>query len=239
MASVELPDLRKRMESHIPQLTIFEEEIAAEQQRLSETRRDVEKLLAAKLLGDEPPEVKVAEDTLLRHGNSIQEIEAKAADIEKTLPLLPSSRNKLNHLKESWEAVQQIVSRIGPPLSLVIDFDSVTYSASSPCIVPLSGYTKHWNDLAGELEKWLKTHDSALASLKVDYGDEQSLNAAIDHLKPRGWAGALRGVGGSVSRATARPRKMAAAEMPEPRPPPLSPRSSLRARLVLPCRPAS
>ncbi|KAM7308300.1 dystrophin [Ixodes scapularis] len=182
-ASVELPDLRKRMESHIPQLTIFEEEIVAEQQRLSETRRDVEKLLAAKLLGDEPPEVKVAEDTLLRHGNSIQEIEAKAADIEKTLPLLPSSRNKLNHLKESWEAVQQIVSRIGPPLSLVIDFDSVTYSASSPCIVPLSGYTKHWNDLAGELEKWLKTHDSALASLKVDYGDEQSLNAAIDHLK--------------------------------------------------------
>uniref|UniRef100_A0A131XXJ0 Protein detached n=2 Tax=Ixodes ricinus TaxID=34613 RepID=A0A131XXJ0_IXORI len=182
-ASVELPDLRKRMESHIPQLTNFEEEIAAEQQRLSETRRDVEKLLAAKLLGDEPPEVKVAEDTLLRHGNSIQEIEAKAADIEKTLPLLPSSRNKLNHLKESWEAVQQIVSRIGPPLSLVIDFDGVTYSASSPCIVPLSGYTKHWNDLAGELEKWLKTHDSALGSLKVDYGDEQSLNAAIDHLK--------------------------------------------------------
>lgn len=68
---------------------------------------------------------------------------------------------------------------------LVADFDSVTYSASSPCIVPLSGYTKHWNDLAGELEKWLKTHDSALASLKVDYGDEQSLNAAIDHLKVR------------------------------------------------------
>ncbi|CAN7989457.1 unnamed protein product [Ixodes hexagonus] len=243
-ASVELPDLRKKMELHIPQSTEFEEEIVAEQRRLSETRRDVEKLLAAKLLGEEPPEVKVAEDTLLRHGNSIQEIEARAADVQKTLPLLPSSRNKLNHLKESWEAVQQIVSRIGPPLSLVIDFDGITYSASSPCIVPLSGYTKHWNDLAGELEKWLKSHDSALASLKIDYGDEQSLSAAIDHLKllsqPRGWAGALRGVRrGSVSMATRPVPKMATAEMPEPRRPPLSPRWSLRARLELPCRPAS
>lgn len=62
----------------------------------------------------------IAEDTLLRHGNTIQEICSKSKEVEKLLPLLPSTKNKLSHLKESWDAIQQIVSRIGPPLSLVI-----------------------------------------------------------------------------------------------------------------------
>ncbi|XP_077541931.1 dystrophin isoform X3 [Haemaphysalis longicornis] len=181
-ASTSLPEARKTLEAYIPQLTEFEEEISAEQLRLSETRRDVEKLLAAKLLGDPPPEVKVAEDTLLRHGNCIQEIGAKGSEVEKLLPLLPSSKDKLNHLKESWDAIQQIVSRIGPPLSLVIDFDSISHP-TSPNIMPLTGYTKQWNDLAGELEKWLKTRENELQSLKVDYGDEDSVNSAIEYLK--------------------------------------------------------
>ncbi|XP_075552995.1 dystrophin isoform X4 [Dermacentor variabilis] len=181
-ASTALPQSRKTLESYIPQLTEFEEEIAAEQQRLSETRRDVEKLLAAKLLGDPPPEVKIAEDTLLRHGNTIQEICSKSKEVEKLLPLLPSTKNKLDHLKESWDAIQQIVSRIGPPLSLVIDFENISYP-TSPTIMPLTGYTKQWNDLAGELEKWLKARENELEALKVDYGDEESVNSAIEYLK--------------------------------------------------------
>ncbi|KAL3212840.1 hypothetical protein MRX96_007875 [Rhipicephalus microplus] len=181
-ASTALPQARKTVESYIPQLTEFEEEIAAEQQRLSETRRDVEKLLAAKLLGESPPEVKVAEDTLLRHGNMIQEISSKSKEVEKLLPLLPSTKNKLGHLKESWDAIQQIVSRIGPPLSLVIDFENISHP-TSPTIMPLTGYTKQWNDLAGELEKWLKARENELEALKVDYGDEESVNSAIEYLK--------------------------------------------------------
>ncbi|KAH7936540.1 hypothetical protein HPB49_000811 [Dermacentor silvarum] len=181
-ASTALPQSRKTLESYIPQLTEFEEEIAAEQQRLSETRRDVEKLLAAKLLGDPSPEVKVAEDTLLRHGNTIQEICSKSKEVEKLLPLLPSTKNKLNHLKESWDAIRQIVSRIGPPLSLVIDFENISHP-TSPTIIPLAGYTKQWNDLAGELEKWLKARENELEALKVDYGDEESVNSAIEYLK--------------------------------------------------------
>ncbi|KAH8020525.1 hypothetical protein HPB51_002474 [Rhipicephalus microplus] len=49
--------------------------------------------------------------------------------------------------------------------------------------MPLTGYTKQWNDLAGELEKWLKARENELEALKVDYGDEESVNSAIEYLK--------------------------------------------------------
>ncbi|XP_064473113.1 dystrophin-like isoform X2 [Ornithodoros turicata] len=182
-ATTELATAIKNLEESVAPMEKLLEATESEQQKLSVTRRDVEKLLAARLLGETSPTVDVNEDVLLKHGAELREIEEKAAEIEKQLPLMPLVRKKVDHLTDSWKAIQQIVSRIGPPLSLVIDFQPSMCATAAPTITPLDGYCRQWNSLADELEKWLQRRDAELNAQQVDLGNEAAINDAIDNVK--------------------------------------------------------